>query len=247
MLIFLITGRTAKITGNARVSIFYDYTCVYDIGLCDFYWNLVDPPQTKTTQVIQNRIEVAYETLIDCSAINEPTDDNLNMKSPILVSISNIPTFVNGNSLLLIKSTYSSVIQDFYFPVSTEIDALQKADCSPVSDNIPLVSRLNKEFLLLPNSAIAITDSFLISQKLLTETSYLYVRPQFRFPPDDDIKDCDPNEIVIAGIGYQFKNWVNGYRSDDIIIGLNLVFSSGIYTSPSLNICYRYYYNQNET
>jgi hypothetical protein len=242
-----ITGRTSRITGTARVTIFYDYTCVYDIGLCDFYWNLIDPPQTKKNQVIQNKLGVAFETLIDCSAINEQSDDNLEMKMPVLVSLSNIPTFENGNALLLIKSGYTSTVQNFYFPVSTELDALQRSDCSPISSNIPLISRVNKEFLLLPNIDTPITDSYLISTKLLTETSYLYVRPQFRFPPDDNVKDCDPNEIVIAGIGYQFKNWKNGYRNDDIVLGLNLVFSTGIYTSPSLNICCRYYFNQNET
>lgn len=242
-----IVGRTTKISANAKVTIFYDYTCVYDIGLCDFYWNLIDPPQTKTTQVIQNRIDVAYETLIDCTAINEESDNNLEVKLPVLVKLTNIPTFENGNALLLIKSVYNSNVQNYYFPTTNELDALQRADCSALSSNIPLISRLNKEFLFLPNLEIPITDSYTISNSLITETSYLYVRPQFRFPPDDNIKDCDPNEIVIAGIGYQLKNWRNGYRSDDIVLGFNLVFSSGVYTSPSLDICCRYYYNQNET
>jgi hypothetical protein len=32
-----VTGRSTGVTGVARVSIFYDYTCVYDIGLCDLF------------------------------------------------------------------------------------------------------------------------------------------------------------------------------------------------------------------
>lgn len=243
----LIKGRTTGVEGTARVTIYHDYTCVYDIGLCDFFWNLIDPPKPTGPEIIQNRIEIAYETLVDCSNLTTPINYNVAVNAPILITATNIPTFKNGNALLLIKSSYTPEIQGFYFPVGNQLDVLQFSSCSSLNSNLPLMQRLNREFLLLPNRTSPVTDIFEIRNLLNSESSYLYVKPQFSFPPDDNIKDCNNNEIVIVGIGYTFKNWTNGIREDDVVIGLNLLFPQGLFTSPEVNICYRYYYNQKET
>jgi hypothetical protein len=243
----LVKGRTTEVEGTARVTIYHDYTCVYDIGLCDFFWNLIDPPKPTGPEIIQNRIEVAYETLVDCSNLTTPINYNIAVNAPILITATNIPTFKNGNALLLIKSSYTPEVQGFYFPVGNQLDVLQFASCSSLNSNLPLMQRLNREFLLLPDRTSPITDIFEIRNLLNSESSYLYVKPQFSFPPDDNIKDCSNNEIVVVGIGYTFKNWVNGVREDDVVIGLNLLFPQGLFTSPEVDICYRYYYNQKET
>jgi hypothetical protein len=92
-----------------------------------------------------------------------------------------------------------------------------------------------------------VNDIFEIKNLLQTSDSYLWIKPQFYFPPSDDIKDCGPDEIVIVGIGYQFKNWISGTREDSIVVGLNLLLPSGVYSAPNMDICYRYYYKQSET
>jgi hypothetical protein len=243
----LVKGRITKVEGTARVTIYHDYTCVYDIGLCDFFWNLIDPPKPTGPEIIQNRIELTYETLVDCLNLTTPINYNIAVNAPILITVTNIPTFKNGNALLLIKSSYTPEVQGFYFPIGNQLDALQFASCSSLNSNLPLMQRLNREFLLLPDRTSPVTDIFEIRNMLNSENSYLYVRPQFSFPPDDNIKDCNNNEIVVVGIGYTFKNWVNGVREDDVVIGLNLLFPQGLFTSPEIDICYRYYYNQKET
>lgn len=244
---FLVTGRTTGVQGTARVTIYHDYTCVYDIGLCDFFWNLIDPPKPAGPEIIQNRLDVSYQTLVDCNNLTTQFNNNLAVNAPMLLSVNNIPTFKNGNALLLIKSVYTPEIQGFYYPTGNEMDSMQFSDCSNISLNLPLIQRLNKEFLLLPGEDNLINDVAEIRSLLLTENSYLWVKPQFQFPPDDDIKDCDNNEIVVVGIGYVFKNWKNGLRQDDILIGANLLFPEGVFASPEINFCYRYYYNQKET
>ena len=243
----LVRGRKTGVEGTAKVVIYYDYNCVYDIGICDYFWNLIDPPKVAGPEIIQNNIKINYETLVDCNNLTTPINYNVAVNAPLMLNISNIPTFKNGNSLLLIKSSYTPEIQGFYYPVGNEIDFIQFADCSPINLNLPLLQRLNKEFLILPNRSTPVNDIFEIKSLLQTENSYLYVKPQFKFPQDDIIKDCNQNEIVLVGIGYSFKNWENGFREDNVIIGLNLLFPEGLYTSPQIDFCYRYYYNQKKT
>lgn len=244
---FLVTGRTTGVKGTARVTLYYDYTCVYDIGLCDYFWNLIDPPKPSGPEIIQNLIDFSYQTLVDCNNITTQINENIAINAPIIITVKNIPTFKNGNALLLIKSSYTPEVQGFYYPTGNLIDSMQFPDCSNVNLNIPLIQRLNKEFLIIPNQENPINDIAQIRALISTSDSYIWVKPQFQFPPDDDIKDCNNNEIVIIGMGYVFKNWTNGTRQDDILIGTNLIFPQGVFSSPEMNICYRYYYNQKET
>lgn len=241
------TGRSTGLEGTAFVSIYYDYTCVYDIGLCDFFWNLIDYPKPKSPEIVQNRLDITYESLVDCNNLTTPIQNNIAVNVPMLITVNNIPTFSNGEALLLIKSMYTAEIQGFYFPTGNQLDTMQYSNCSALNLNIPLMRRLNKEFLLLPNQEDPIEDISQIRDLLITSDSYLWAKPQFYFPPTDDIKDCGPNEIVLVGMGYKFKNWTNGTRQDNVIVGLNLVFPEGVYSSPEMEICYRYYYNQYKT
>jgi hypothetical protein len=244
---FLVTGRTSGVQGTARVSVFHDFTCVYDIGLCDYFWNLIDPPKPSGPEIIQNRLEIAYQTLIDCNNLTTPINNNISMNVPVLVSVGNIPTFMNGNALLLLKTLYTAEIQSFYFPTGNQLDTMEFSNCTPISLNLPLIRRLNKEFLLLPNNPDPIDDISEIQSLLQTETSYLWVRPKFYIPPTDVIKDCGENEIVVVGIGYTFKNWTNGFRQDDVIVGVGMLLPQGVFSSPEMKMCYRYYYNQDES
>jgi hypothetical protein len=95
----------------------------------------------------------------------------------------------------------------------------------------------------LPNSSVPIIDTQEIKKNIDTQTSYLYMRPQFQFPVDDTKKDCGQNEIVIVGLGYVFKNWRNTFRTDNIVIGLQYALSVGVFATPQLNLCARYYYS----
>lgn len=243
----LVTGRDSGIQGVCRVYVYYDYTCVYDVGLCDFYWNMIDPPKPAKPQYIDGRLDFVYQSLVDCSLIDfdGSTEDITEIDIPVMVTVKNIPTFKNGNALLLMKGRYTSEIQGFYFPTEDQLDNLKFENCNALSETLPLASRVNRETLWLPNGDV-ITDINEINSKLKTEKSYMWIRPALHFPVDDKIKECAEDEIVIVGIGYQFKNWVNGNREENYICGVNLYLPVGIITTPEMALCYKFYYNQTE-
>lgn len=243
----LVTGRDSGIQGVCRVYVYYDYTCVYDVGLCDFYWNMIDPPKPAKPQYIDGRLDFVYQSLVDCSLIDfdGSTEDITEIDIPVMVTVKNIPTFKNGNALLLMKGRYTSEIQGFYFPTEDQLDNLKFENCNALSETLPLASRVNRETLWLPNGDV-ITDINEINSKLKTEKSYMWIRPALHFPVDDKIKECAEDEIVIVGIGYQFKNWVNGNREENFICGVNLYLPVGIITTPEMALCYKFYYNQTE-
>jgi hypothetical protein len=114
----LVTGRTTGVRGIARVVIYYDYTCVYDVGLCDYFWNLQDPPQPNGPEIIQNQLEILYQPLVDCDALNNGGSNGGNVELDIvwLTRIHHLPTFPNGNALLLMKSHLTSEIDGFFMP-----------------------------------------------------------------------------------------------------------------------------------
>lgn len=244
----LVTGRVTGVQGICRVTVFYDVYCVFDTELCDAFWNLTDPPEPSGPPLIENQLVFEYESLIDCSRLDiNSNDPNTDLSVPMLMNIRHIPMFENGNALLLIKSFYTAEIQGFYFPIGEDLSNLQFEDCSTVADNQSLSSRLNKTLLYLPNQTNPITDPFAIESLLATETSYMYIKPAFQFPVSDPLRDCGPNEVVIVGIGYQFKNWTNGLREDDVLFGVRMVIPGGVFVAPELQICCRYYYDQLET
>ncbi len=241
------TGRQTGIQGTASVTIYYDYTCSYDINLCDFYWNLNKPSKPNSPEIIQNNLSIKYDTLVGCENLSVPMSNNISLNVPILLQISNIPTFGNGNALLLVKSKYTPEVQGFYYPIGNELDSIEYSTCNKINTNLPLIKRLNKQFLLLPDQEEPITNVIEILKAVQTKNSYLLVKPQFQFPPIDKTKDLSADEVNIIGIGYVFKNWTSGVREDFTVIGTNLIFPRGIFTSPEINFCYKYYYSQNKT
>lgn len=243
----LVTGRDSGIQGVCRVYVYYDYTCVYDFELCDFYWNMLDPPKPKKPQYIDGNISFVYQSLVDCSFtdFDGSSSDITEIDIPVMVTVKNVPTFTNGNALLLMKGRYTAEIQGFYFPTENQLDNLKFDNCNSLNETLPLALRVNKETLWLSNGEV-ITDINEINIKLKTESSYMWIRPALHFPVDDSVKECSEDEIVIIGIGYQFKNWVNGTREENYIYGINLSLPVGVITTPEMTICYKYYYNQTE-
>ena len=240
-----VTGRISDVEGICRVTVFHDYRCVFDTGLCDFFWNLTDPPEPSPPELIEDNLVFNYQTLIDCQRLDVDSDGSVNeFGSPVLINIQNIPTFENGNALLLIKSLYTPEIQGFYWPSRSDFEFIQSGNCDFISDNAGLIQRLNQQALYLPGQPDPITDGFQILSAISTEESYLLVDPRFQFPVQDVNKDCSVDEIVVSGIGFQFKNWINGVREEDIVIGVNLVLGGDIFTAPEMQLCYRYYYDQ---
>ena len=243
----LVTGRETGIQGTCRVYIFYDYSCAYEIELCDFFWNMVNPPEPLKPEIIDGNLGFVYESLVDCSLIDfdGASTDVTEIDIPVLVTVKNVPTFENGNALLLMKGNYSAEIRGYFFPTGQQLDELQFSNCDPLGQSLPLALRINRENLWLPGGEV-ITDLNEIRRRIQTEKSYMWLRPAFQFPPDDISKECSDNETVIVGIGYQFKNWISGSREDKFIFGINLELPVGIISTPEVLMCYKYYYNQTE-
>jgi hypothetical protein len=244
----LVTGRSSEVQGICRVTVFYDVYCVFDVALCDAFWNLVDPPEPSGPPVIEDQLLFTYESLIDCDRLEVNAGGaNTEISVPILLNIRNVPTFENGNALLLIKSFYTAEIQGFYFPVGEDLSNIVFEDCTTVGSNLPLFSTLNKSLFYLPGQTNPITDPIQIQSLITTEQSYLYVEVAFQFPSTDSRKDCGQDEVIIAALGYQFRNWTSGLREDNILFGVDMVIPGGVYVAPELQICYRYYYDQEES
>ena len=246
----LVTGRTSGVQGTCRITIYYDVYCVFDVDLCDAFWNLKDPIEPVGPEIIENILRFSYQSLVDCSNLEQvPDGDNTEFNVPVLTTISNVPMFENGNALLLLKSTYTSEVQGFYYPINNNLSNMQfpTVGCPSVGENVPLLTRLNKTAIYIPGQEEAITDPFLISDTLENGEAYMYVKPVFQFPNSDPEKDCSPEEIVIIGIGYQFKNWSSGFREEIFLFGTNLVLPSGVFSIPELDLCYKYYYNREES
>jgi hypothetical protein len=74
----------------------------------------------------------------------------------------------------------------------------------------------------------------------------MYVQPIFNTPPNDSSSACSENEIVIGSIGFEFKNWRNGYKDEDFVFNTTLEIASDVFDLPEIPFCYKYYYNQKE-
>lgn len=241
----LAQGRESGAQGIARVTIFADYTCVYDIGLCDFFWNITDPLQPAKQDKIENSIVISYQDYIDCKNLDiNGNGDNARLSFPLLITFKGVPVFENGNTLLLIKGTYSASVEEYFFPSKSQFEAIQNPECGGLIDNAPLSDRLNQEIIFIEGEDDPITDPVLISQIINSSEPYLYINPRFQFPGIDNQFECGPNEIVIAAIGYQFQDWKPGVRQDDILIGINSIISNSTFSAPELEFCYKYYYRR---
>jgi hypothetical protein len=242
----LAEGRESSAQGIARVTVFADYRCVYDIGLCDFFWNLTDPPSPQPPDSVENTIEISYTDYIDCDKLDVDSEgDNARISFPLLITFQGVPVFENANSLLLIKGTYSESVEGYYFPPRSSFANIQNPACDDITDNEPLSDRLNQEILFLEGVDEPITNTLEISRIINVGTEpYLYIKPQFQFPGIDSEFECGPNEVVIAGIGYQTRDWEAGLRQDDILIGVNSVIANSSFSAPEIEFCYKFYYRR---
>lgn len=240
-------GRESGAQGIARVTIFADYTCVFDIGLCDFFWNLTDPPEPQPPTAITNEITISYIDHIDCSRLDAVGDgDNLRLAIPILITADKIPVFENGNALLLVKGSYGPSVEGFFFPPFSSFVGIQNSDCDSVTDNASFSDVVNREVVYINDQTEAIVDPVLISEIINGTEPYLYIKPQFQFPAIDKDFECGANEVVIAAIGYQFRDWSPNVttRLDDIFIGVNTLISNSTFSAPEIEFCYKYYYRR---
>tara|TARA_B100001778_G_scaffold334977_1_gene350091 strand:+ start:10370 stop:14395 length:4026 start_codon:yes stop_codon:yes gene_type:complete len=241
----LVEGRESGAQGIARVTAFADYTCVFDIGLCDFFWNLTDPPNPEPPDAIENTLVISYQDYIDCQRLDVDGDgDNARLSFPLLITVEGVPVFETGNALLLIKGTYSASVEGYFFPSRSDFGTIQNPECGDLSDNEPLSDRLNQELVFIEDEDEPITDPVRISQIINGDAPYLYIKPRFLFPGIDTEFECGPNEIVIASIGYQFQDWEPGLRQDDILIGVDSIISNSTFSAPELEFCYKYYYRR---
>lgn len=242
----LATGRESQADGVARITIFADYTCVFDIGLCDFFWNLSEPKQPDPPDAIANNLEISYTDYIDCTRLDVGSDgDNLRIDIPILVTIKKVPMFENGNALLLVKAQYSDSIEGFFFPTKADFGVIQNPNCSEITNNEPLSERLNQRILYTDIDQPPITDLDRINEIIFETTEpYMLISPKFQFPGIDNEFECGPNEIVIVGIGYQFRDWSAGERQDDVLVGANSIISNSTFSAPEIEFCYKYYYRR---
>lgn len=241
----LAEGRESGSQGIARVTIFADPTCVFDVGLCDFFWNLSNPPEPAKKDSIENTLVISYQDYIDCQRLDiNGNGDNAKLSFPLLITIEGVPMFENGNALLLIKGTYSASVEGYFFPSKSQFSTIQNPECGDLGDNAPLSDRLNQELVFIEGEEEPITDPIRISQIINGSEPYLYIKPRFQFPGVDSEFECGPNEIVIASIGYQFQDWDPGLRQDDILIGIDAIISNSTFSAPELEFCYKYYYRR---
>lgn len=255
---FTAMGRITGATGIGRVTLFADVYCVFDINLCDTFWNLKEPTHeglspnpgpgsTPTPVIIENRLLFTHESLLNCNQIDLPsTDGTIIVDVPILTHIQNVPMFPNGVAVLLLKSSYTAEIQAFYPVTTSDWQSIDFENCTPITGNASLVYSLNKPALYLPGQPVPVVDTQQIQSLLATEASYMYVQPSFHFPTNDVTVDCGNSETVVMAIGYTFKNWSSGYRHEDVAFGVEMHIGSDTFVLPQLVFCYRYYYNQNE-
>ena len=241
-----VSGQESGATGFFRCTVIHDIYCVTDLATCDIIWNLREPAEDNFAppNTIEENISFEFDTLVDCSNLEKVGNQ---LDTPSLLIVKDIPTFENGNALLVLKTFYSPEVQGFYFPTGADLQLLQFSNCSNLNTNISLASRLNRNALYLPEQSAVITDPTEIALRISSENSYLHVQPKFMSPTKDKNLDCRNDEIVLASIGFQFKNWRSGSRQESLLIGNNIFLSDGVFASPNVEICYRYYYNRKAT
>ena len=152
-----------------------------------------------------------------------------------------------SNFLLSILIPYTEDRIEEFGNLSNEFR--RQIDFYNLNSDIEVMKYLNREVLVVKNGTNEeyITDSQEISNRMLTESSYLLMKPAFQYPSNDKIKDCGNNELVVVGIGFVLKNWQNGLRNYAIVIGAHAELPNNVFAPPDINICFRYYYNQHES
>jgi hypothetical protein len=257
---------TSLAEGSANIRIFADVKCIFDYDMCEFYWNLGTALDPEPFAGVSNTIRLEFEELIDCDAPTQiVTSGNIrfvDISNTFMVKINDIPVLNNGNSLLIIKrdATQTEVISvdatvTFRINKAKRIVSVPNQfrpweyNCTLMSVNE--VTKANRTVLYYnPNDPSDFTMDIVEIARITSESTsqWMLVQPRFGFPRSDEFGSSFPVEEVIAGIGFQFKDWdQGGSKTKDEFLVLTSTFRVPI-DSQNINlqipIRVRYLYNE---
>lgn len=256
-------GKTTGAEGACFVRVFHDTSCVFDHSLCDFFWNLSDPPELAGPEIIENKLEVITSGYADCTDESYRDEyNNIIFNQYVDVRVSGVPMLDSGNALLLIKSPKSMLNVRSVFKPSQEVlnrilYIVPEGDVPPETPWELDCDNLSQDELGLMNKPVIYTDpndksvySNNLSDIMSTLESgdnYMFVHPQFFFPERDLLGSCYSDEQIIMGIGMSFKNWRVGSDSGFEfrgVLGVETMLPSNIITEFSIPFCVKYMYSE---
>ncbi len=258
-------GNTTESSGTCNVRIFADVKCVFDYNFCDFFWNLGAPLLPPSAFSVSNNIEVRFEEWINCDqtavSIVEDGIKKIKITSYFFMDISKIPVLDNGNALLLIKSDFTgSSVRNVFNPSEQEILKLRlksgvvtdrpwEFECSQLDSAAR--SKVNKAIVYTNpqnNAENTIIPSEIVSA-INNNDKYLLIQPKFRFPATDEIGTSSPNEVIVASIGFSFKDWkptsTGNELNQKILFGVTFVVNADQQNTDLVqNFTIRYLYRE---
>jgi len=258
-------GNTTESSGTCNVRIFADIRCVFDYNFCDFFWNLGAPLLPPPAFNVSNNIEVKFEEWINCEntaiSIMEDNIKKIKITSYFFMEISNIPILDNGNALLLIKSDFtSSNVRSIYNPSEQELLQLKlksgviadrpwEFQCSQLDSSTR--SKVNRTIIYTnpqDDSQNSVVPSDIINA-VQNSDKYMLIQPKFRFPATDEIGTSSPNEVIVASIGFSFKDWkptsIGNSLKQRILFGVTFVVPADQTNTDLLqNFTIRYLYRE---
>jgi hypothetical protein len=216
-------GNTTESAGTCNVRIFADVKCVFDYNFCDFFWNLGSPLLPPAGFSVNNDLVVNFQEWINCEnsarSINENSEKKVEITSYFFMDIQNIPVLDNGNALLLIKGDFTgSNLRSISNPDPSEIVNLRfksgtvsqrpwEFECSFLDSeqrakvNRPIIYTNPQNY-----GEYSVNPSEIINL-MKTRDKFLLIQPKFKFPLTDEIGISSPNEVIVASIGFSFKDW----------------------------------------
>ena len=228
--------------GTCNVRIFADVRCVFDYNFCDFFWNLGSPLAPPPAYSVEENLSIDFEELIDCEDPAEGIEENgiskVQLKNYFIFNIKNIPMLDNGTSLLLIKSDLTQGnIRQIFAPSYSKLRSLKKKDgmgsspwlfsCSVLTETE--ISRANKMIMYVDpqDSTRVLTNAVEIASSINSLPKFMLVQPKFGFPIYDETGISSPNEVIVASIGFTFKDWKpnpsNQWNEGRIFVGIKFV------------------------
>jgi len=215
---------TSLAEGSANIRIFADVKCIFDYDMCEFYWNLGTPVEPEAFAGVSGSVKIDFEELVDCSPfsqiVNEGGQRLVDISNTFIVKLNDIPVLNNGNSLLLLKRDASQTEVISVDPATpqrvntaTRITGINpdkpwEFNCitlSPVE-----VQKANQSILYYDPSDLSVFTNIFEDIVAITSdpnSKWMFVQPRFGFPNVDEFGNSFPSEEIIAGIGFQFKDW----------------------------------------
>lgn len=234
---------TSLAEGTANVRVFADVKCIFDYDMCEFYWNLGSALDPEPFSGVANTISLEFEELVDCDApasiVQEGPNRLVDISNTFMVKLNDIPVLNNGNSLLLLKrNAGQSEVISVEATVPFRINNAKRVagipdpfrpweyECSFLS--VAEVSKANKTVLYFNPDDLSVFTTDIVQIASITSDStsrWMLVQPRFGFPPTDEFGNSFPVEEVIAGIGFQFKDWdQKGEKTKDEFLVLTSTF-----------------------